>query len=340
MYSINLIKQVLTSAKTIAIIGHQNPDADSLASAVALKKGLEQIKDVIGEKTIRLFSENIEYGDLYNPIIKGEEFNIFETETYDLAISVDSPNSKRMGAYENVFNNATSTINLDHHENNENFATLNLIYKCSSTCELVFVLLKALNIVATVEMLKMLYAGIITDTVNLTQGAIKVSSYKIVAEIAQRVGDVSALDAIKDHYLKSNTKSNIKLLEKALNSMRFYLEDRVAIMKITKEDQEDAEAQQSDTLGIVNHAINVKGVYIAILFIKKENGNYYVSLRGKNGVDVSEIAVALGGGGHDTVSAFECSSKLAELKPELLRLCEKALEGASEDEDGSDLFGE
>ncbi len=333
MYSIEQIKEQLVSCKSIAIIGHKIPDADSLASAISIKKALQNNGESLGEKTIHLYAEGLENDGAYSPLIKDEQFNDFGEEIiYDLAISVDCPNPSRMGIYEELFTKSKSTINLDHHENNENFADLNLVYKCSSTCELVFVLLKALGLQPSNEILKMIYAGIITDTANLTQGTIKVSSYKIVAEIAEKVNDMVALDTIKEHYLKSNTRSNIMLLEKGLHSMRFYLNDMVAIMKITKEDQEEAGAVQSDTIGIVNHAINVKGVYIAILFIKKDDGNYYVSLRGKTGVDVATIAQHFGGGGHEGVSAFECNNKLSEIKPDLLELCEKALAGIEGDE--------
>ena len=166
----------------------------------------------------------------------------------------------------------------------------------------------------------------------------KVSSYKIVAEIAQRVNDMEVLNAIKDHFLKNKTKSNLILLERALRSINFYLNDRVAIMKITKEDLRDSDGSQTDTLGIVNNAINIKGVAIAILFIKQDDGTYYASIRSKNGVDVSNMAKKLGGGGHETVAAFSHNQNLSELKDELLALCEEALKNEFFDTETDALF--
>lgn len=341
MLSIKLFKEQIINSKNIAIIGHFEPDADSLATAVSLKRCVLGNNDVFGDKQIDIFVEPEVIDSVYDPIIAGETFVTSDIEfVYDLAICVDCPTAQRMGKYAKVFEIAKSTIQLDHHESNENFANNNFVYKCSSTTELLYILLKSLNVEITNDILKLIYAGIITDTVNLTQGTVKVSSYKIVAEIAEKIGDIEALNAIKDHFLKNKSKSNLMLLEKALHSMQFYLNDRVAIMKLTKQNLEDADAVLGDTLGIVNHAINIKGVVIAILFIKQDDGSYYASIRGKNGVNVASIAVALGGGGSESVAAFTYGQNLSELKETLLKLCEDNLKDESGDDDLNNLFTE
>ncbi len=341
MHSIKYLKEQLKQSTNIAIIGHKEPDADNLSSMISIKRTLLNTEKLNNIKNIDMFSECDSIDSIYDPITKDEIFCLNPNyEQYDLAICVDCPTSLRMGKYENVFKNAKSTILVDHHDCNELFADNNFVYKCSSTCELIYILFKALEIDVNNDVLKLIYAGIITDTVNLTQGTVKVSSYRIVAEIAEKINDIDSLNAIKDHFLKNNTKSNLKLLERALHSMTFYLNDKVAIMKITGEDLQSANATQTDTLGIVNNAINIKGVYIAILFIKQSDGSYYASIRGKNGVDVSSIANALGGGGHETVAAFTHDEKLSELKEDLLNLCKNALLTENDDDDSESLFEE
>ncbi len=339
MHSIKQLKQSIENAKTIAIIGHENPDADSLASTISIKRMIYPFL-YLDDKCVDLFCDCNIIDEIYEPIIKDELFLVDPNfESYDLAICVDCPISSRMGQFENVFKKAKQTVLIDHHETPENFADNNFLYKCSSTCELIYILFKALSYEPTLDVLKLIYAGIITDTVNLTQGTVKVSSYKIVAEIAEKINDMDCLNSIKDHFLKNKSKSNLKLLEIALRSMMFYLNDKLAIMKITGEDLKNAEATQADTLGIVNNAINIKGVYIAVLFIKQEDGSYYASIRGKNGVDVSSIAYALGGGGHETVAAFTCN-KLSEIKETLLNLCKETLLNTSDSDDVLNLFDE
>lgn len=341
MNSIKDLKEQIINSQKIAIIGHKNSDVDCLASMVSLKRVILANAQVFGDnKIIDLFSDFDEIDEIYEPITKNEFFKKENLEPYNLAICLDCSSIDRIAENKTVFENALNSVSIDHHENYQNFAKINLVYKCSSTCELLYIVFKALSLEVSNDVLKMLYAGIVTDTVNLTQGTVKVSSYRTVAEIAEKVNDMEALNAIKDHFLKNKTKSNLLLLERAIRSMNFYLNDRLAVMKITKEDLEDADGNQTDTLGIVNNAINIKGVAIAILFIKQEDGSYYASIRSKNGVDVSKIAEALGGGGHETVAAFTHGQNLSELKGELLSLCEKALENENIDNETDSLFGD
>ena len=338
MQSIKLIKEIINESKSIAILGHIEPDVDCLASAVAIKRAFLTNLERVCDKNIDIFANIADENEMLSPIVKGEKFKIKSDEVYDLAICIDCPTVQRMGEYATIFESAKNTILIDHHENNELFANHNFVYKTSSTCELIYILLKALEFDISNDVCKFIYAGIVSDTVNLTQGTIKVSSYKIIAEIAEKVNDMESLDSIKDYLLKNKTKSNLKLLERALHSMSFYLNDRVAVMKITGEDLKECGANNADTIGIVNNAINIKGVYIAVLFIKQEDGSYYASMRAKNGVDVSVIAAALGGGGHETVAAFNFGNNLSELKDLLLGLCEQALVGVDIEEDSGNLF--
>ena len=339
MDSIKNLKEQIRNAKKIAIIGHVNSDVDCLASIISLKKAILNNSELFGDKNISLFADMDEIDELYEPILKNETFKE-KIGDCDLAICVDCPTLERLGKYKAVFENSPITISVDHHENCQNFANFNFVYKCSSACEVLYIIFKALNLEVTNDILKMLYAGIITDTVNLTQGTVKVSSYKTVAEIAEKVNDMDALNAIKDYFLKNRTKSNLILLERAIKSMQFFLDDRLAIMKITKDDLLESDGGQSDTLGIVNNAINIKGVDIAILFIKQDDGSYYASIRSKGGIDVSKIAEKLGGGGHENVAAFSHDSNLSELKDELLSLCLDALENVSAENETDSLFGD
>ena len=340
MNSLKKFKEQIINSKKIAIVGHEGADVDSLASIVTIKRVIINNKDVFGEKEIHLLVDSDIFENIFDPITNGETFINEADGLYDLVICVDSPNKQRLGKFETTYDSAKNTLMIDHHENTIEFADNNYIYKCTSTCELLYIIFKALNLEVSNDVLKMIYAGMITDTVNLTQGTVKVSSYRIVAEIAERLNDMETLNAIKDHFLKNKTKSNLILLERALRSMSFYLNDRVAIMKITKEDMVEADGTQSDTMGIVNNAINIKGVAIAILFIKQDDGSYYASLRSKNGVDVGQIASRLGGGGHETVAAFSHNKNLSELKSELLMLCEEALLNQDDDSDSFALFEE
>ena len=271
-----------------------------------------------------------EVSELDGVMLKGIEHNNQNCEKYDLAISVDCASANRMGKYEEIFNSAEYTINIDHHSTNTKFANSNIILKTSSTCEALYVLSKVKGLKISDEVCNLIYAGIITDTNNLTQGTITKLTHKTITEMVERKINTQA---IHDHFFKNNTKSKAYLLQKALSTMKFLSKDRIVVMKITKKDMADCEATFEDTLGIINHGIDLKGVEIAILAIKKDDNEYYFSLRSKNNVQVDEIAKKFGGGGHEQVAAFQYRGILADIQKDLLSACREELDKHATDED-------
>ncbi len=313
----------IKNSNKIAIICHTVPDADALASMVALKKIIKQnFTDENNTKQIDLFVDADEINDVNSAIINGVELNNLKSTDYDLAISLDCASFSRLGKYGELFKSAKNTINIDHHVTNEKFAENNLIFATSSTCEALYRIAKIYNMEISDEVCKLVYSGIITDTNNLTQGTITVNTHKIITEMVQRKIN---LDALNEHFFKNNTKSKAYLLKQALDSLTFYAGDRIAFMKLTKQDIADCNATVEDTYGIVNHGTEIKGVEIAVLAIKQEDNSYQVSLRSKGDVIVSQIAVAMGGGGHDQVAAFHYEGLLSDMKEKLIALCREEL---------------
>lgn len=335
MRSLKQCLEDIAESKNIAIFCHTMPDADTLASAVALKKLIKQnLTQEMPDKQIDIFVDADEINEINGAIIKNIETNVQNCEKYDLAISVDCASASRMGKYQDLFFNAKRTLNIDHHATNTEFADNNIVLKTSSTCEGLYILAKIRKYTISDEVCNLLYSGIITDTNNLTQN-VTIYTHKIITEMVERKINIEALN---DHFFKNNTKSKAYLLQKALSSLRFLSSDRIAIMKLTKQDLANADASFEDTLGIVNHGIDIKGVDIALLAIKQEDNSYYISMRGKNNVNVGNIASQFGGGGHDQVAAFHYDGNLTDLQQPLLKACREELLKHPKEEIGEKLF--
>jgi len=334
---IDMIKQY----NKIAIICHTVPDTDAIASLIALKKLIKQNtpEEVLVNKQIDLFVDAEEVNELDAAMIKGIEHNVQNCDNYDLAVSVDCAAANRMGKYEQLFNSAKHTINIDHHATNTKFGEINLVIKASSTCEALYIMAKVRNLKISDEVCNLIYSGIITDTNNLTQGTITKLTHKTITEMVERNINTQA---IHEHFFKNNTKSKTFLLQKALSTMKFVAKDKIVFMKITSKDMHDCEATFDDTLGIINHGIDIKGVEIAILAIKKDENTYYVSLRSKNNTKVDELAKKFGGGGHDQVAAFQYNGTLQDLQREVIQASKEELGQHQTDENTADglFFGD
>jgi len=109
-----------------------------------------------------------------------------------------------------------------------------------------------------------------------------------------------------------------RCLGKVLGSLEMELDGKVGVLSITPEELENYNVDTQDLEGMVDFARNIKGAEVGI-FIKPRNGEYKISLRSNNYVDVAAIAGEFGGGGH--VRAAGCkfvNMSIEEIKEALL----------------------
>lgn len=341
------LSQIVT-ANSIAIIVHENADTDALGSAISLKRIIKDNFETDGKDVaIDIFTETENFSKKDEQLIINEDINRQSCRRYDLAIALDTPNRERLGIFDRIFRRAKDTLNIDHHATNTYFAKNNIVATaCSSTCELIYlILLQSQRAKCSPQTLSVIYSGIITDTNNLLQN-LGAHTFKVVDTLISRAkaGGID-LEQVRNHYFKNNTKEQNALLSRALDSLSYTSDGKIAMMKITKQDFAETNTTQTDTLGIVDHAINTEGVEVGILFIKQEDNTYYVSLRSKcDEVNVGQIAKSMGGGGHDKVAAFQTTKddNLTDIKAELTKLCEAQFEALKSESTDSifSLFNE
>lgn len=316
MNIIEEFEKAIKEANSILVTGHTFPDADAVCSAQVMKMLL---KKQFGKDCDVCFSGKI--GRLLKPFCKDIIVESEILERYDLVIGVDCSESKRFGDLENQFKLAKRTINIDHHDTNTNYADINIINSdASSTCEIIYSLcLERFKEAITPQLAKYAYAGIITDTNGLMSDNINASTYTVISDILSKGTNV---DIIKNYFFKSFSKAKLQLLGKALNSMQFYDNSKIAVVTIEQKDFEKCNASFDDTLGIVDYALNCYLIDIAIAVIEQSANNYYVSLRSKK-TNVADIAMQFGGGGHTNISAFQYEGNKADFFNELMDYCTK-----------------
>jgi len=96
--------------------------------------------------------------------------------------------------------------------------------------------------------------------------------------------------------------SSIRLLARALGSLVLYNDGKISVVEVTKEDILSTAATIPDLEGIVDYALSLVTVEIAIYVMELDKG-IRVSIRSK-GIDVSHVALAFDGGGHKTSAGF------------------------------------
>lgn len=290
MSTLDEILNEINKAKTIVILTHENPDGDAVGTALALYKQLKTMeKDV--DLIIPKYSRN--FGQL--PGLTEAALEKGTKEQYDLAISVDTATVKLLNGWSNYFEDATEKIVIDHHSTNSMFGDLNYVELSSPACaQVLYEIFKYFDWDINVEIGTCLMTGIITDTGGFQYSGVSKQTFKIASELLEKGVNISR---IYKQMLETHTKSSFELKKIALDRMEFLEDGKVTFTYITKRDEKKVKAETGDYEGIVNEGRNIEGVEVSIFLHELDDG-FKASLRSNNYVNVSDVCLMFGGGGH------------------------------------------
>lgn len=312
----------LKNHKRFLISTHVNPDGDGIGAVMALKWAVAALgagAEIVIESNP---PETFEFFENYG-WIKTMDEQTGGMEKFSAVITADSPNIERLGAAASLIAEGAAILNIDHHVSNERFGAVNYIDPvASSSSEMVYRLIKSLNLSVDEKAGEYMYAGILTDTgrfrfSNTSPQALSVAAELIAAGVKpHRVAE-------KMYY--SNTYETIKALGRLIASIQLHLGGRVATSEFDLEYLKSDEWGKVDTEGFVNYPLTIKGVEVAALLREVEPGVTRASLRSKTDFDVNALAGVFGGGGHAKAAGCTIKTPLGEAKKALLNELEKKL---------------
>ncbi len=305
-----MIDQILGEVKNVAIGGHVRPDGDCVGSCMALA---EYIRKWYSECNVDVYLEEI--AEEYKCIVGTDQIIHEIPETcYDLFICLDCGDEDRLGFSGKLFEDAKRTYCIDHHISNTAFADDSYIVPdASSTAELVYHVMEDKKI--TLEIATALYLGIVHDTGVFQYSCAKPSTFRVAAKLLEKGVDAPTL--ITDTYYEKTYIQN-RMLGIALNKSRLHEGGKVISSVITTKEMEELQANPKDLDAIVSQLRITKGVEVAIFLYQTGENSYKISLRAKDYVDVSKVAVTFGGGGHIKASGASMDGTSEEIINKLL----------------------
>ena len=296
----------LREGERFVLVTHENPDGDALGSLVAM----QGILRALGKDSI-MFIGRTEF-----PLPYEYAFFRFDGLVSDLPYDI----SRRTIVFldcGNVDRNAvdvggSQVVNVDHHHDNTRFGTINhVVAEASSTAEIVWDLMRALDVPATPAIADALYVGLVTDTGRFMYENTGSRAHVMAAELIE--GGVDTHEIYRRLY-EGMPESKLALLTCALNAVQRLDGGRLTFARLTRADFAATGAQESYTEGIIDHLRSVAGTKVAALVRELGDGVAKASLRATDGsVDVSAIARARGGGGHRQAAGFTTEMEPAEL---------------------------
>lgn len=307
--TIDKIIEEIQKAESIAILTHESPDGDAIGSSLAMYLALKQIgknPDVIMP----------EYSKTYC-FLPGADDIIPEgkKEPYDLAIALDCSDMKRLNGYANYFEDAKIKVSIDHHGSNTMFADYNFVDPASPACAqiLVFVL-ESMKVTITKEIGTCLLTGIITDTGGFKYPGVTAETFEFASWL---LGIGVNVSDIYKRVLQVKSKASFELSKLCINRLEFLEDGKLTFSYITLEDQEKVGAAPGDHEGLVNIGRDIEGVQVAVFFHENEKG-FKVSMRSEDCVNVADICLLFGGGGHPRAAGCLVSLPFEQAKEKVL----------------------
>ena len=294
----------IKESNNIVLISHLNPDGDALGSSLSMYNILKNMGKNVKVLNMSDLPPYLDFLPNYDKVTKTLP------KQMDLMISFDCGSFDRLG----ISNRPKFLINIDHHISNTNYGDINLIEDAASTSQVVFNILEANNIKIDIDSAICIYTALVTDTGNFQYESVTSEVFRVASELVKcgvKPEFVSKMLYERDRL------SRLRFLAKALDTLELYLDGKVGVVEVTNELMQKTGAVKDDTDGLVNMVRKLATVEVAIMLREEEEG-IKISLRSKNYVDVSKIAVKYGGGGHIRASGATITNKTFKEIKEML----------------------
>jgi len=300
----------LRDGERFVLVTHENPDGDALGSLVAMQGVMRAL-----DKDSVMFIARQEFPLPY-------EYAFFEFD--GLVSDVPDDVARRTIVFLDCGNfdrNAVEVgdapiVNVDHHHDNTLFGTINHVDAgASCTAEIVWDLMRGLDVALTPQIAEALYVGLVTDTGRFMYENTGPRAHVMAADLIEAGVDVHE---IYRRLYEGVPEPKLALLTRALSEVQRFDAGRVTFARLSREDFAATGAEESYTEGIIDHLRAVQGTKVAALAREltcdDKRGVWKVSLRATDGdVDVSLIARAQGGGGHRQAAGFATEMDTAQL---------------------------
>lgn len=300
----NSIQQLLTPDKKIIITVHANPDGDAIGAALAFYHFLTARGYQVHIFVPNDFPSFLSWMPGIDEIIvfKHREKEVIKLSAEaDIIFCLDYNGLKRVEKMQVIFEKSKADrILIDHHPQPEAGSFKFMISKSqtSSTSELIFdYIVRTVGVEGLSKIIAdCLYVGIATDTGSFSYSCNYPETFMAVAELVRQ-----GIDTEKIHRLVYDTYS-----EKRMRLLGFSLSERMKVLPeygtayiyLSRKDLKRFNFQIGDTEGVVNYALSIDGVSMAVLFTEKEN-YIRMSLRSKGKFSVNEfVRKHFEGGGH------------------------------------------
>jgi phosphoesterase RecJ-like protein len=309
------IKQRLQGAQNILLVSHVRPDGDAIGALLAFGLALQEA----GKKVQMVLADGIPSSFRHLP--GSDQVRKSAQGTFDLVVTLDCADLKRVGKALDGY--GKPDINIDHHITNERFGVLNLIEPDAvATSSILFRHLPEWGYTLTQPLAANLVTGIVTDTLGFRTPNTTPESLRQVAALMELGVDMTNL-----YYrgLVWRTFPAARYWGAGLSSLQ--RADGIVWATLRLEDRKNSGYNGNDDADLINVVSTIDDGDITMVFVEQTKRSVKISWRTQNPeLDVSQIAVQFGGGGHPGAAGADVSGTLAEVQERVLAATRQALQ--------------
>ena len=324
--------EFLQDKKRLCIIQAENPDGDSLGSAIALDY-------LLPDKEISLYCplsipRYLHYFPDWSRVTSDFDFKADGYIIVDTAAEILLSKLLEDSAIKNRLYNAPVLV-IDHHETADdiNFPHESIIEVRPACAELIYEIALRQDIPVDKTAAEAIFQAILSDTLGLTSAAVTERTFEIAAELTVLGAKISELEDRRREFMK---KSQRILAYKAdlIKRIEYSLDGVLATVHIPWEDIHEYSEEYNPNVLILEEMRLVEGVRVCIAIKTYPDGKVTGKIRTASDAPVAEsIAGYFGGGGHAHAAGFRTyDTTYAEVVQELIKIVPQTLENINQEE--------
>lgn len=314
------LSAVIAAAEHIVVIQADNPDADSLGSALALEHILEE-----QGKQVTLYC-GVDIPSYLKYLPGADRVTKDLPRSFDASILVDCSTLTLLDQLQknHRLQSVTSKplVVIDHHALSDTIETPHTAIIDSTavaTGELIYRLCEENSWALSAEAAEALAAAILADSLGLTTDGTTAASIRTLADLVDKGANLNQLDARRRARM-SKPREIVAYKGQLLQRIEYYADNKLAVVAIPWKEIEQYSPLYNPAVLALEELRMTEGVKLAVVLKTYPDGKITGKLRANNGSRAAgDLAAHFGGGGHPTAAGFKSFGwKFDELKKELI----------------------
>ena len=315
----------LADKESICIIQAENPDGDSLGSAIALDY-------LLNDKSVSLYCpidipKYLHYFDDWSRVTNEFDFKADGYIIVDTAAQVLLSKLLEDTAIKNRLYNAPVLV-IDHHESLDDleFPHESIIEVCPACTEVIYRIALTQKLAINKEAAEAIFQGILSDTLGLTSNSVTAETFEIAAELTRLGANISELEDKRREFMKKSPRI-LDYKADLIKRIDYSLDGELATVHIPWDDIREYSDEYNPNVLILEEMRLVEGVKVAVAIKTYPDGKITGKIRCASDAPIAEkIAGFFGGGGHPMAAGFrtydmsyeDAVKELVHIVPELL----------------------